>query len=159
MTRFVIYVKIFPTFLNECTFLRAATSVGNIIFRSAQEVWQKTYNIDCERCNAPSAFRLLPYISIIAHLNAPKQKIRKIQYYPIGAFRAYRKYEKHIFAPARILYSTITRPLVRAKIVCRKSLQRNVQCIEFQLLNMLHTSFYLPQCKTLPFIIEIRIVL
>lgn len=56
MTRFVIYVKIVRTFLNECTFLRAATSVGNIIFRSAQEVWQKTYNIDCERCNAPSPF-------------------------------------------------------------------------------------------------------
>lgn len=46
---------------------------------------------------------LLPYISIIAHLNVPKQKIRKIQYYRIGAFRAYRKYEKHISVPTRIL--------------------------------------------------------
>jgi len=87
--------------LNErvCTL----TSVENIIFCSRKcdrkRITLRMVQLDVTR----HRLSLLPYISIIAHLNVPKQKIQKIQYYRIGAFRAYRKYEKHISMPTRIL--------------------------------------------------------
>lgn len=74
------------TFLNVR--LCAATSVGISYFATCRKCDRKRITSianGATRCNAPSPFVVA--ISIIAHLNAPKQKIRKIQYYRIGVFR------------------------------------------------------------------------
>lgn len=106
--RFAIHVKIIQTLSRTREkerererLARASTSAANIIFCNRKRDRKRITSIaraGATRCNAPSRLSL-PYISIIVHLNVPKQKIRKIQYYRIGAFRAYRKYEKHISAP------------------------------------------------------------
>lgn len=95
-----------------------------------------------------------PYISIIAHLNVPKQKIRKIQYYRIGARASCLSevWKEHISAPTRISFYY---PPPRVKIVCRESLQSEMYCIEFQLLSVprarARASFYPPRMQNFSF--------
>lgn len=141
----------------ERTHVCTLTSVGNIIFCSRKCDRKRITSIanSATRCNAPSPFVVAVHFHYCALKRAETENSKNsiLSYWCISCLSEI--WKAYICADTNF----IVLPAARVKIVCRESLQWNVRCIEFQLINILQASFYLSQCKTLPFTIEIRIML